>query len=194
MSVPTQAISEVLEILEEAGDPDRVSVRQIVEAMGDRSFAAILLVPALLLVSPLSGIPGSPTIAGAIIALILVQMLLGRSSLWLPEVLASRRLPTRRFKAALKWLRGPVGRVEPLIRERLAWLTVRPWNYVALWLCLAVTAVMPLMELVPFFASGAGLAISLFAAGLLARDGVVLLFGYGVVVIGALAARTILWA
>lgn len=188
----TRAVSEVLDALEASGAGERVTVRALVEGLGDRSFAALLLVPGLLMVSPVSGIPGAPTAAAAIVALIVVQMLAGRRSLWLPRLLAERSLPARRLRGAVAMLRPPVGRVERLMRPRLGWLARRPWSHLALGACLAVTLTVPLMEVLPFLATTAGLAISLLAAGLLVRDGAVMLAGYGVILAGVLLGAALM--
>ncbi|MFC7705143.1 exopolysaccharide biosynthesis protein [Plastorhodobacter daqingensis] len=177
-------IAEVLDGLDEAGDEESVSVEQVVEAMGDRSFAPLLLVPALIMVSPISSIPGTPTISGLIIGLIAVQMLIGRDSLWLPGFLRRRKVSSKRMHKAVDFLRKPVSYVDPVLKERLTFLTDKPANTIALLTCVAITLVMPLMEFVPMLASVAALAISLFAAGLLIRDGLLVGAGYVVVAIG----------
>jgi hypothetical protein len=186
----SRAISDVLDDLESAGGEERVSVGDIVEAMGERSFAPLLLVPALLMVSPISTIPGTPTLSGAIIGLIAAQMIAGRSALWLPRILRERAVSTARMERAVGFLRRPVAWVERLVRPRLAWLTASPARYAVLLTCLGITLVMPLMEFVPALASIAAFAIALFAIGLLTRDGLFVCAGYGVVVAGALVARS----
>jgi hypothetical protein len=183
-------VTDVLDRLDEAGDGERVSVADIVAELGDRSFAPLLLVPALLMVSPISSIPGTPTMSGAVIALIVVQMILGREAVWLPRFLRDRSLPAHRLDQAVAWLRRPAGWLERIIRPRLGWLTRRPFSYVVLATCFAITLVMPVMELLPAFASIAAFAISLFAIGLLARDGVFVLVGFAVVAAGAAVAAS----
>ncbi|MFD1912092.1 exopolysaccharide biosynthesis protein [Halodurantibacterium flavum] len=181
-------ISKVLDNLDEAGDDETVSVGQVVEGMGDRSLAPLLLVPALIMVSPISSIPGTPTISALIIALIVVQMLIGKKGLWLPAFIRNRKVSSERMHKAVEFLRKPIGWIEPILKERLTFLTVRPGSWVALITCLLITFTMPLMEVVPMMASIAATAISFFAAGLLVRDGVLVLIGYCVVGIGVAVA------
>jgi hypothetical protein len=87
----------VLDTLADAGDEDEVTIGQILDAFGDRSLAPVLLVPAMLTASPISGIPGVPTVTGIIVALIVVQMLMGRDTLWVPKALARRGVSRRRW-------------------------------------------------------------------------------------------------
>ena len=84
-----KSLTELLDTVSTAAEGDTVTVGDVVDTMGERSFAAVLLIPALIMVSPLSGIPGSPTVAGSLYALICVQMLLGRNSLWLRDYCAA---------------------------------------------------------------------------------------------------------
>jgi hypothetical protein len=184
----TMTLSEVLDTLDDAGGEDRVTIGQINDAFGDRSLAPILLVPALVTASPISGIPGMPTLTGIIVGLIVVQMLMGRNSLWLPEALAKRGVSRERMSKAVSFLRRPVSWVESLLKPRLTWLTRRPWNYVALLTCLAIALITPALEFLPFVISVAAIAIGFFAAGLLMRDGLVMLLGYALVAAAAFAA------
>lgn len=190
-------LSDVLDRVEAAGrdardDKSHVRVANIVERLGERSFSALLLAPALLTVSPLSGIPGVPTTAALIMATIIVQMLVGRDHLWLPGVLCRRKVPARRVVQAMEFMKKPVGWIEPWLKPRLTALTHRPASYLALLVCLSITITMPPLEALPMVASLSGAAISLFAAGLLLRDGLLMLFGYSVVGAGGFAVWRLL--
>jgi hypothetical protein len=185
-------VSEILDRLEAAGGDETVSVGDIVERMGARSFAPLLLVPALVMVSPISSIPGTPTLSATIIALIAAQMLIGRRTLWLPRLVRERRVSRVRMERAVAFLRRPVGWIEPRMRPRLVFLADGRGTYLALLVCLGITLVMPMMEFLPLLASVAAVAISLIAAGLLARDGVLVLAGYCVVIAGIVTAWTLI--
>lgn len=185
-------LSDVLDKLAEAGDGERVTVGEINEEFADRSLAPVLLVPALITASPLSGIPGLPTLAGLIIGLIVVQMLMGRDTLWLPDFIARRGVSKQRLGKAVDFLRKPVGWVERLLKPRLTWLAGRPWNYAALLTCLAIALSTPALEFLPFVTSVAAVAIGLFAAGLLIRDGAVMLVGYALLALTGLVASILL--
>ncbi len=188
----TTQVSELLAAIDEATHEDEVSIGHLVEIMGERSFASILLGPALIMVTPFSGIPGSPTIFATIVVLIVGQMLMGRSHFWLPEFVRRRRLSSRRIAQAIGFLRRPVRYVEPLLRERLTFLAVRPGNYPALVICLLIAFIGPVMEFMPFLISLAALVISFFAIAILVRDGLVIIVGYLGVILWVLFLRTFL--
>ena len=65
-----QNLTGLLDTLERAAKSDSVSIRQILEEMGDRSFTPLILAISVLLISPISGIPTVPTISAVIMVLI----------------------------------------------------------------------------------------------------------------------------
>jgi hypothetical protein len=184
--IERRALSYVLDRLEESveGDGDSVSVAHIVEMLGGHSFPALILVPALLAVSPASGIPGVTVAVGLIVVVTVAQALMGRDCLWLPGFLANRRIPSDRLCGAVGWLRKPIEFVERFLRPRLTWLVRRPLVYLPLVVMMAIGMGMPLLELIPTSGSIAAATIALFATGLLMRDGLLILFAFGVVVVG----------
>ena len=168
-----------------AGDKTGVTLRDIVDTLGPRSFGPMLLVPALAIVSPASAIPTVPTLLSIAIGLIAIQIFLKRDKVWLPEFLLRKRLGSRRFEQTLTFLRKLAYWLDPFINERLTMLTDRPGNSIALLICSVMPLFMPLIELMPFVTSFVACSLALFAAGLLFRDGVLMLAGYIVTTVGA---------
>ncbi len=160
---------------------DEAEVGKIVAATGSASFMPVMLLPALLVLSPASGIPGLPSVCGITIALVGVQMLLGRSHLWLPGWILRRRLNGPRTDKALAALARPAAWIDRHTGRRLPWLTKPPFDRVVLLVCILAGGVMPALELLPFTSSILGAAISVMTLGLLVRDGLLVLIGLGFV-------------
>ena len=97
-------IQDLLDTVRGAVDGPSISFGDILRAMDARSQPVLLLLPALILVSPLSGIPGLSSLGGLTIALVAGQILLGRPAIWLPGFLLRRQLPTARLIWALSKL------------------------------------------------------------------------------------------
>ena len=75
---PEEGLDTVIDQLVEVGDrEDQVSIAKIQEAIDQSSFGPFLLVPAIIEVSPIGGIPGVPTALAIIVLLCAVQMLFG---------------------------------------------------------------------------------------------------------------------
>lgn len=168
-------LSDVLDQLEDAGDGETVSVGDIVEEIGGDAFGPLLLVPALFLVTPVSGVPGMPSIGSLLISLIAIQIVLGRDALWLPGFLRRREMKKQRLDKALSWLRKPAGWIDRISSERLTILTQRPWIMLPASLCALMGLLAPAFETVPFSVSIAAGAVALFALGMVARDGIMVL-------------------
>jgi hypothetical protein len=160
-----------------------VRLGDVMAAIGERSHAIALLLPAMILVSPLSGIFGLPTLTALLMVLIIVQALMRRKHLWLPRFLRDRTIRADRFRRAIHWLEGPVAWVGRHSHARLHLLAWGPMRLLPWLLSLALCLVIPLLEFLPLTTSVACLAISLMALGLVLRDGLYVLAGY--VMIGA---------
>lgn len=165
------ALSDVLDQLQDCVKGESIRVQDVVEHLGHRSFASIMLIFSLISTSPASAIPGITAIVAAIVFILVVQMLIGRECVWLPSFITRRRMSNAKLCKGIGWLRKPVHFVERFLRPRLTFLFHRPWLYVPLILIVGLTLFMPFMEIVPTSGSIASAVIALFAAGLLTRDG-----------------------
>jgi len=186
------ALAAVIGRLRAAIVDERTEVRALIEALEQASFTPVLLLPALIIVSPLSGIPILPSICGISIALIVAQMLAGRRHLWLPDWILARSLDSGRLRKALDWLDKPAGWVDGATRHRLGALAEPPFRPLFLLACAACGLAMPALEILPFTSSILAGAVVLIALGLLVHDGLVALLGLGVVWGGVLLVLT-LW-
>lgn len=171
----SRALSQVLDQLEHTVIGDSIMVQSIVDALGPRSFASLMLVFALISTSPASTIPGITAAVACIEFLLVVQMIAGRRSLWLPSFIAHRRISTEQLCKGVGWLRKPVRVTEKILKSRLTVLVTPPWIYLPLSLILGLTLLMPFMEVIPMSGSIASAVIAFFAAGVLTRDGLLVL-------------------
>ncbi|GGH60099.1 exopolysaccharide biosynthesis protein [Frigidibacter albus] len=183
------SLGEVLEQAESELGDGKVEVGQVIAAMGSASFAPVMLLPALLVLSPASGIPLLPSVCGITIALIAAQMLFGRESLWLPGWILRRKLDGPKTEKALSVIEKPARWIDKHTGRRMPWLTAAPFDKLVLVVCMLCGAIMPALELLPFTSSILGAAISVMSLGLLVRDGVLVLIGLGFV--GAAASLAI---
>ena len=158
-------------------DAPRISVDDVVYAVGRRSFGPLLLVAGLITLTPIIGdIPGMPTLMAALVLLVSVQLLAGSETFWLPKWLLKRSISRQKFDKGIHYMKKPARWVDGLLKVRLPWLTGYIGIRVTAVVCLLIALAMPPMEFIPFSANGAGLA--LLGLGLVARDGVALLLGF----------------
>jgi hypothetical protein len=171
-SPPAEGLCDLLTMIDELGDRQRnVSVHDIREEIGERSFGPFLLVPAVIEMSPIGGIPGLPTALAVIISLFAVQILFGAQNLWLPQFVEKRTIDGKRLKSAMDAMM-PVARfIDRFLKPRLKWLTKPPWVQVAAALSILICCTVPPLELIPFASTAPMGAIALFGLSLMARDG-----------------------
>lgn len=170
-----------------AGARERVSIADMLNAVGRRSYGPVLLVIGLVTLSPIGDVPGVPTLMALLLVLTAGQLLSGRSHFWLPRWLAARSVKAPSVEKAVRFLQRPAAFADRMLRRRLAGLTARNGTRVIAALVILIALAMPPMELVPFTATGAGVAITGFGLALVAHDGLLALIAYGLTV-AALAA------
>lgn len=174
------SLTEMLDRLEFVErENDKVRLGAMLEIAGRRSFGPMLLVPGLLVLSPVSGVPGVPTFSGMIVLLLSVQLLIGRSHFWLPGWLLDRCLPHRHLLRAVRLMRPLARGIDRLLKPRLSWLVESHAVYAVAATCALVALTMPPLELVPFAATAAGVAITAFGLALVGRDGLLALLAFG---------------
>ncbi len=109
------------------------------------------------------------------VLLVAVQMLIGRKNFWLPSIILNRSVEHHKVQKALAWLSKPARGIDRFLKPRLTFLVNRRGSYGIAALCVAVGLSMPLMELVPFSSSAAGLALLILGLSLVAQDGLLAL-------------------
>ncbi|MDX1598718.1 MAG: exopolysaccharide biosynthesis protein, partial [Marinobacter sp.] len=167
-----------------AANRSHVSIGEMMDAIGRRTFGPVVLLVGLILVTPLSGVPGIPTLMGLLTLLTLGQVLLGRKRFWLPAWLVKRKVSQRKLLQGLKLLRPAAGKIDRLIRPRLALLVKGPGLYVMALGCMVIAVVIPATEVVPFSSSIAGVALVLFGLTMISKDGLLALYAWGIALTG----------
>jgi len=183
-------LHQLVDRLDKAATGERVDVECMMEAVGRSSFGALLLLGGIVTLSPLDIIPGIPTLIALAVLIVCVQLLAGRRRFWLPAWVLRRSITTRRFRQALTWLHKPAKFGDRLVRPRLSALTTDAAIRMIAVGCLVVALAMPVMEVVPFSANLAGIALSAFGLAVIAHDGLLALIAFaataaGVVVIAS---------
>lgn len=176
MEAPTN-LEDVLDRVARAEDDDgsQTTIRTVLNELGRRTFAPLLLLPGLVTLLPIGGIPGVPTVMSVLILLVSVQLLFGRKSFWLPQWLLNRSVARAKLDKSRRWMLRPARVIDRFLHPRLTFLTNGAGIYLIALISVVIALMMPPMEIVPFSAIGAGLALTLLGLALLAHDGVVAL-------------------
>lgn len=170
---PRQRFSEVLSGLASRPASD-ISIGDVLNAFGDRAFGALMLLFAAPNVLPLP--PGMSAVLGAPLLFVTAQLMLGRSTLWMPRFIRERSISRSFFNLLTARLSPILQRAERILRPRLTMLLhPLPERFVgAVCLFLAVILFLP----IPFGNIPPAFAIAAFALGILERDGVATIIGW----------------
>jgi hypothetical protein len=119
-----------------------------------------------------------PTVVAAVVLLTAAQMLFRRQHVWLPGILLNRSVARRKLDKPLPWLRHPTRLIDSVLPPRLMFLATGTGRSLIALSCMVIAAAMLPMELVPFTANGAGLALTAFGLAVIARDGLLALLSF----------------
>ena len=182
------SVGDILDCLDSlAEENDNVSVGQVLDAFGSRTFGPAIIVPALLELTPVGAIPGVPTFLAVVIGLIAVQKLFGRKHVWIPGLISNRCVSADKLAKGAKKLRPLAAFMDRQFHRRLKVLTRSPFSQIAAGVIVLLCASVPFLEVLPFASSVPMLAIAGFGLAILARDGV-LMAGALFVSLGAMGA------
>jgi hypothetical protein len=182
-------LSAMLHALAQDDSRERIAVGDLLAALGDRALAALLFVFAVPNVLPVP--PGTSAVLGAPLVFLAAQLAFGRQP-WLPAVIARRTMTRADFAGLVRRIGPWLARAERVLRPRVVRLASPPMEYLVGLLCLLLAIVLvlpvPLGNMLP------ALAISLFALGIMERDGLWILVGFAAAVVSAVVVSGVVFA
>lgn len=168
---------------------DRIAVGDLLASLGDRALAALLFVFAVPNVLPVP--PGTSTILGAPLVFLAAQLAFGLRP-WLPAFIARRTMTRTDFAALVRRIGPWLARAERLLRPRATRLVQPPMEHLVGLVCLLLAVVLvlpvPLGNMLP------ALAISLFALGIMERDGLWILARFTAAAVSAVVVSGVVFA
>lgn len=174
MSRELSNLEELLDRIKNAdGKKGKVSFDDILDEVGRRSFAPLLLLAGIITAAPVVGdIPGVPTIMGIFVLLTTGQLLSKREHFWLPEWILKRSADKEKIQKGMDWMVKPAKFIDKWSKPRLTLFTHGTGHYVIAAVCMLIALAMPMMEVIPFSANVAGIAFTLFGLSLITHDGI----------------------
>lgn len=158
---------------------DQLTLGELLQVFGDEGLLLLTILLTLVFLIPVS-IPGVSTVFGAAILLVGISRVF-RRPLWLPAKLRARALPAARLRPALDGGLHWVRRLEKISRPyRLRGLVegALPELFNNLAFILAALLLMAPFGFVPFSNTLPGLALLLYAIGMIQRDGTAIVLGH----------------
>lgn len=166
------ASAALLTLVDRFGDAEHVSIGDIFTRLGPAGIGLAVLVLALPALIPIPGPFGM--VFGSCLSLVAVQMMFGARRLWLPRLLAERRVPARFLRQAVDHAVPWLKRMERLTQRRRLRPLTRGMARMAIGvpvflLAVALALPIPLGNLMPV------VALVAIALAILEQDGVALL-------------------
>lgn len=153
------------------------SIGELCQAIGEKGFGLLLIIFSLPSALPLPA-PGYSTPFGIALALLALQMLFGRRTLWLPKKLEQLRLPPKLAKkmveAASRFLRS----LEKWIKPRHQWIQSRGGQAAMGLLIVLMSALMILP--IPLTNTFPAMVIFLVGVGLSEEDGLLAILAFAI--------------
>lgn len=160
-----------------------VTLREVIYTLRGRAYTLLLLLLALPFITPIP-LPGLSTPFGLAIAFIALRLTLGQRP-WLPKKLQRKELPPGFFARVFAVAAKVLAFLEKFLRPRWPVLTGHAGLLQVHAFFILVSAIVLLAPLpIPFTNSFPAWVIVLMAGGLLERDGLFVLLGYVVFVLG----------
>jgi hypothetical protein len=156
------------------GEESKVSLRQMIDHFGHRAFGAVLFTFAIPNILPLP--PGSSGVLGLPLVLVAPQLMLGRTSLYLPSWLGDRQLDRAALSRALSGFLPWLEKLEKISSPRWTGIFGPVGDRVLGLVCFLLSLILILP--IPFGNMLPAAAISLLAFGLIQRDGLLAIVGY----------------
>ncbi|MBD2840649.1 exopolysaccharide biosynthesis protein [Erythrobacter rubeus] len=173
------SIGDVVEGLSELAEAERqVSIGDVLDKFGNRSFAPVMMIFALLELTPVGVIPGVPSFLALCVILIAVQLLIGREHIWVPDWIEDRAVTSSKLEKATDKLEGPADTLDTVAKGRLEFLAQGPALRVAAAIIIALALAVPPLELLPWASMGPMIAISIICLAIMVRDGLAMLLAW----------------
>ncbi|HMB10583.1 exopolysaccharide biosynthesis protein [Saliniramus sp.] len=169
--------SDILVRLAASTTGDRITLFEIVARIRARAFGVLLILFAAPNALPMP--PGFSTFSAIFILLVAIQLMFGRTALWIPRRLGYKSVSRQQLDRVIAWIVPKLIRIERWSKPRYIRLTRqnarRPLGILIIILALIMALPIPIIGNMP-----PAIAITLMGFGMLERDGVWV--GAGVVV------------
>ena len=165
---------------------ETVTVGDMLDAIGRRSYGPILLLLGFIAISPLTLIPGGNWLVALITLLIAGQILFGKRFPWVPGRMQRIKFPRQALLNGAETLYPYARFVDRYLKPRLVFLTDPPFVQLVALVCIGAALITFPLGLLPLGPVIPGLTILLFGLALTARDGFVLVMAGALLALGVI--------
>ena len=179
----SEPVSQTLEkMADHYRESSRVTIKHLLHGLRHRGFALLMLVLVLPNCVPVPIPPGGSTILSVPLLFIAIQMIWGRNSPWMPEWLTKKSMEQRTIDKIIKIATPRLRWVEKFLHPRFNFTSSKAGERFigCIWLIFAISIAVPL----PMTNFIPGIGTLIMALGMLGRDGIVVIIGACVGMLG----------
>jgi hypothetical protein len=159
---------------------ETLSVGELIDRLEDADGPGpVLFALTLPVLTPMP--PGVSMVLALPLLMVAPQIVLGRQRLWMPDWLGRRTIGRKELVKVLKRVLPPLTRFEAVVKPRLSFLTGNVGSRMVGVACTLIALVLVLP--IPFANLVPSIALGVFALGLTRRDGLLVLAGYGLILV-----------
>ncbi|MEM7617270.1 MAG: exopolysaccharide biosynthesis protein, partial [Pseudomonadota bacterium] len=180
----------LLEIQDNKDGQEKITVSYLIKKLEHRSFAMMLLIFCLIPAMPLPS-QGIATILSIPVIIIAFQMILAKQQVWLPKIISNKSIAMARLSKIIDVAIPYVKKFEKISKPRLIKLQNKKFERILgiiILLC-AISMAIP----VPFSNTIPSIAILFIALGLIEKDGLAIIAGIMISIVGIIVTISIIW-
>ncbi|MBY0533752.1 MAG: exopolysaccharide biosynthesis protein [Rickettsiaceae bacterium] len=182
----TAFVSEILEKVGQKQKGDKTKISELMEDFHENGILLAMIFFSLPVAIPLPYPPGFTTVMGIPLMILSIQMLLGNKKVSLPQKINDYELKNSTLRAISDKVVPRLVSVEKYVKPRFSFAKSvyceQFIGFISLLAAFSVALPIPLTNAIP------ALGIAVMALGLLNRDGLVIIVGFFITVIGLLVA------
>ncbi|QDT35520.1 exopolysaccharide biosynthesis protein [Thalassoglobus polymorphus] len=187
-----ESLESLVDESKEEMDGDEVNIGELLDSFESRGFGPLLLIPALISISPLGTIPGMSIVTGSLIFVIATQMIFRSDHPWIPKRLEEISFSRERYDKTIDKMTPWIKWIDHWVCDRWGFMTVGPMHYVVAAVMILLSLTYYPLAVVPFGVLLPGTAMAFFALGITMRDGYLVTLGL-VAACGAAYGMLALW-
>ena len=174
--------SEYLAFVVAENKNETMTVGELKHALHERGFGILMALAALPLCLPVPVPPGYTTFFSIPLFIFSIQMILGMSAPWLPLWLEKKEIKRTNLEKLVEKAKPWLRKIEIHLRPRMTYISVQNWEKVigtfSFVFALSIALPIPMTNFPP------GWGILIMSLGLLSKDGLTIIIGIIVGVIG----------
>ncbi len=153
----------------------RVTMGAMLTAWDDRSYGPLFVILGFMGGTPLAIVPGAAAVVGIVIALLALQMMLGKNHPWLPKWVLKQSVSEKALKNARDKMQPALASIDRFIMERWPWFAGALMRRIAAGVVFVLGVLMAPFDAIPFAVAAPAWTVVLFGVAITARDGLFML-------------------